>query len=149
MLDATALMGQAQDAYAAGMQNKFSHLNGGKGKMTEEQAYEAGKQFEAFFIGQMFEYMNTDLDGGSSYFGGGHAEEMWRSMLNQEYGKEVAKSNSLGIAESVMRSLIQVQSDATAGNKAPPMAAAPKVPAVDPSTLNAPAAVRTSTDKVI
>ena len=28
-------------------------------------------------------------------FGGGHGEDMWRTMLNQEYGKEIAKRGGL------------------------------------------------------
>lgn len=139
MMDAAALMSQARDAYSAGMQNRFSTQAGRTSDMNIEQAREAGAQFEAFFIGQMFEYMNTGLDG-DSYFSGGHAEDMWRSMLNQEYGKEMAKSGSLGIADAVARSLIQAQADATADRGTPAMAPPPAE--FDQSTLSAPAAAR-------
>jgi Rod binding domain-containing protein len=42
-------------------------------------------------------------------FGGGYAEEMWRSMLTQEYGKEIAKRGGFGIADSVMAAMIKAQ----------------------------------------
>jgi Rod binding domain-containing protein len=46
-------------------------------------------------------------------FGGGHGEEMWRSMLNQEYGKEVAKSGRLGIADNVTKAMLKMQEERT------------------------------------
>ena len=48
----------------------------------------------------MMESMTEGLET-NEYFGGGHGEEIWRSMLNQEYGKEVAKGGKLGIAPKV------------------------------------------------
>ena len=46
-------------------------------------------------------------------FGGEQGEEMWRSMLNQEYGKEVAKSGRLGIADHVMTAMLKAQEERT------------------------------------
>lgn len=111
MIDTSALLSQAKDAYTGGLQSSVASQGQANG-MSEEKAREAAKQFESFFIGQMLEYMNTDIDG-QGMFGGGHAEDMWRSMLNQEYGKEIAKSSSLGVADAVMRSMLQAQGDAT------------------------------------
>ena len=96
--------------------------------MDEQQASTAAKQFEAFFIGQMLEYMHTDVDG-QGLFGGGHSEDMWRSMLNQEYDNEIAKNGPIGIADAVMRSLLAAQSEATTGQNAPPVAQAAPVAA--------------------
>lgn len=120
MLDSAALLSSARDAYTAGMQGRLQNQTKGNSGMNEQQVRQAAEQFESFFIGQMLEHMHTDVDG-QGLFGGGHAEDVWRSMLNQEYGKEIAKSSSLGIADSVMRSLIQAQSNATTGQQAPPM----------------------------
>lgn len=110
MIDSSALLTQATDSYAAGAQTRATAQSQNNNGMSEEQARKASKDFESFFIGQMLEYMNTDIktDG---LFGGGHSEEVWRSMLNQEYGKEIAKSNSIGVSDAVMRSLLQAQGE--------------------------------------
>jgi len=46
-------------------------------------------------------------------FGGGHAEEMWRGVMNQEYGKAIAKSGGFGIADKVYNQMIQAQAAAS------------------------------------
>ena len=112
MLDSAALLSSAQDSYTISMQNRLHSQNKPDQYLSAEQARQAADQFESFFIGQMLEYMHTDVNG-QGYFGGGHAEDVWRSMLNQEYGKEIAKSSSLGIADAVMRSLLSTQEKAS------------------------------------
>jgi|TARA_R110002072_G_scaffold727_10_gene5321 Rod binding domain-containing protein len=78
------------------------------GTMTEEQAQQIGRDFEAMFVAQMMAPMFEGLDTDGP-FGGGMAEKTFRSLLLDEYGKEIAKSNSLGIADSVARELLQLQ----------------------------------------
>jgi flagellar protein FlgJ len=73
----------------------------------------AAQQFEAFFVGQMMEYMSEGIKS-DDVFGGGHAEQTWRTMLNQEYGKQVAKSGRLGITDTVMKSMLESQEKRTA-----------------------------------
>lgn len=122
MIDTSALLSQATDAYTGGLQGSLTNQAKVSG-LNEEQAKKAAEQFESFFLGQMLEYMNSDIDG-QGMFGGGHAEDVWRSMLNQEYGKEIAKSSSLGVADAVMRSMLQAQGEImtspTAKTKADP-----------------------------
>lgn len=73
-----------------------------------ETMKKSAQQFEAVFLsqmfGQMFEGVGTD-----SLFGGGHGEEMFRSMLVDEYGKLVAKRGGVGIADAVLRTLVHQQ----------------------------------------
>ncbi len=120
---------QAQKAQAAG-----ANLSSADQKKIKK----AAQDFEAFFVGQMMETMTEGVRT-DEYFGGGHGEEMWRSMLNQEYGKEVAKGGKLGIAAPVMASMLRAQEDRT---KAQMQAAQPQgaVPAADLTTVNANAA---------
>lgn len=116
MIDSSALLSQATSAYTGGLQSSVAGQANVRG-LSEEQAKKAAEQFESFFLGQMLEYMNTDIDG-QGMFGGGHAEDVWRSMLNQEYGKEIAKSSSLGVADAVMRSMLQAQGESTSKDSA-------------------------------
>lgn len=75
-----------------------------------EQARATGKQFEAMFVTQMLNHMFTGLDAEDSYFGGGHAEAMFRPMLMEEYGKLIAnRGNGIGLADQVTRTLLAQQ----------------------------------------
>ncbi|NKB43403.1 MAG: chemotaxis protein [Alphaproteobacteria bacterium] len=140
MLDPSTLLTQATDAYANGAQKRVAGQAAAAKGMSEAQAKEASEQFESFFIGQMLEYMNTDINS-DGLFGGGHAEEVWRSMLNQEYGKEIAKSSSLGVSDAVMRSLLQAQGEATTGNQS-------AIAAPDQAELAAPIAAAASKERM-
>ena len=42
-------------------------------------------------------------------FGGGHADKVYRSLLVNEYGKAMAKNGSVGVADEVMRSILEMQ----------------------------------------
>lgn len=102
----TAIATQARDAYAAGQQTRAA--NAAKGGADLAKTKEAAQQFEAMFVGQMLQHMWAGVDVDPE-FGGGHGEEMWRSMLIDQYGKEIAKSGKLGIADSVMREMLKSQ----------------------------------------
>jgi len=125
---AASLLDNARDAYATGLSAQAAKKTGNSAGGTnasgavppgmkpgihvsgadEKKAREAGKDFEAFFIGQMMEHMMAGIET-DPMFGGGAGEDMWRSMLNQEYGKELAKSGKLGIADHVMRGMLLAQ----------------------------------------
>lgn len=76
---------------------------------TKDSAIKAGKEFEAQFMSQMFQHMFEGIktDG---IFGGGNGEEMFRSLLTDEYGKMVAnRGNGIGIGAQVTKMLLQHQ----------------------------------------
>lgn len=72
-------------------------------------AAKSARQFEAMFVSQMFQHMMAGIktDG---IFGGGKGEEMFRSMMVDEYGKMVAnRGNGIGVAAAVQRALLSHQ----------------------------------------
>ena len=71
-------------------------------------ADKAAHQFEGWMIGQMLQPMFKSLktDG---LFGGGYAEATFRDLLVDEYGKKVAESGGLGIADMVRREILKTQ----------------------------------------
>lgn len=83
-------------------------VNGLKRTKDLAQAKETAQDFEAFFMTRMMESM---FDGISTdgMFGGGHAEKIYRSMLLNEYGKVMAKTGNIGISDSIMDTIIQMQ----------------------------------------
>ena len=45
----------------------------------------------------------------SAPFGGGHAEQQFRSVLLGEYAKDMAKTGGIGIADEVYREILAIQ----------------------------------------
>jgi len=76
--------------------------------VTPESATKAAQEVEGFFITIMLESMFAGIktDG---LFGGGHGEKVFRSMMFEEYGKAIAHTNELGIADSVRREILRLQ----------------------------------------
>lgn len=76
------------------------------------KAKESAESFEAFFLTRMMESMfeGVSTDG---MFGGGHAEKIYRSLLLDEYGKEMAKLGSVGVKDYVMQAILQMQEAAS------------------------------------
>ena len=68
----------------------------------------AAQDFEAMFMSSMLESMTAGVKT-DKMFGGGDGEQMFRSMLNQEYGKAMAQRGSLGIADSIEREMLRMQ----------------------------------------
>lgn len=76
--------------------------------MNREQIHKLSKEYESFFMSFMLEQMVTDMPTDGP-FGGGFGESVYRSFLMKEYGEIITKTNSLGIAESIEKSLIELQ----------------------------------------
>ena len=68
----------------------------------------AAEDFESVFIAQMlqpmFEGLKTD-----GMFGGGSGEGVFRSLMVQEVGKEIARAGGIGIAGAVYGQMLKMQ----------------------------------------
>jgi peptidoglycan hydrolase FlgJ len=73
------------------------------------------KDFESMFIAEMMKPMFEGLEV-DPMFGGGKGEEIFRGLLLQEYGKIMAETGTLGIADSVKRHMIEMQEVADTGS---------------------------------
>lgn len=72
------------------------------------EARKVAEDFEAVFLGQMLQPMFQNIDAAEP-FGGSPSEKMWRTMQVDEYGKAIAKSGGIGIADAVFREIIKAQ----------------------------------------
>jgi flagellar protein FlgJ len=72
------------------------------------QVRKAAQEFEGLFLSQMLQPMFSDLGAGEP-FGGGPSEEIWRSMLVDEYGKSLARAGGIGLADRVMTEMLRAQ----------------------------------------
>lgn len=63
-------------------------------------AKQVGKEFESLFIHQMLELMSQGVKT-PEVMGGGSAEGIFRSMMNEKIAAEVANAGGLGVAEAI------------------------------------------------
>ena len=75
---------------------------------TKERLKAAAQDYEAVFVSTMLSQMFSGVKT-SAPFGGGSAEETWRGLLINEYGKEISKSGGIGLADHIYRDLLRVQ----------------------------------------
>lgn len=75
----------------------------------------SAREFEAVFIAEMMKPMFEGIEVDKT-FGGGKGEEIFRSMMVQEYGKEIASLDIIGIQNQVKSKLIDMQAARTTGN---------------------------------
>lgn len=74
-------------------------------------AARVAKEFEAQFLGQMFQLSMQDVPV-DEVFGGGPGEKTFRGMLTNEWAKNATNSGGVGIADAVMTHILRVQEGA-------------------------------------
>jgi Rod binding domain-containing protein len=82
-----------------------------------EQIDSTAREFEAMFLTEMIRpiYDGIEVD---PVFGGGKTEEIFRGFMLEEYGKMMAATGQLGIADSVREQMIAMQSGINPENMA-------------------------------
>ena len=103
------LSNSAFESVTQSLANRASPLEGG---IANGGAREAAESFEAFFISQMLSDMFAGVET-DPLFGGGPGETVFRSLMIDEYGKSVAKTGGVGIAESVLQEIVRLQETET------------------------------------
>lgn len=66
------------------------------------------QDFEAVFLGQMTQLMMSSVQQDGD-FNGGAGEEMFRGILAEKLGTEIAKRGGIGLAPVVLDQIIQLQ----------------------------------------
>jgi len=102
MNDGMDLM-QAQAAY----RNNQPMPSAPKGANIK-QMREVAEKFEAMFLSQALQPMFANIKP-EAPFGGGPGDDIWRSMQVDEYGKAIARSGGIGIADAVMEQMLKAQ----------------------------------------
>jgi Rod binding domain-containing protein len=73
-----------------------------------DQARKVAEDFESYFLGQILQPLFANF-AAEEPFGGGPSEEIWRSMQVDEYGKALARSGGIGIADHVFEQILRLQ----------------------------------------
>ncbi|HCR85748.1 MAG TPA: chemotactic signal-response protein chel [Alphaproteobacteria bacterium] len=111
-MNSTYISGLLQNSSNALAQNKLDTLlasiKNSNPDNKVEQTKEAFRNFEAMFISEMLRTMFNTVPV-DEIFGGGTAEETFRSMLIDEYGTLIAKQGGIGVADNMQRTLLNQQ----------------------------------------
>ena len=99
----SAIMSQAENAMFASQSAMKPNKTG-----SVEHARKIAEDFEAVFISQMLKPMFQNIKV-EEPFGGGQAEEMFRSMQVDEYGKAIAKAGGIGISDAIFHEILKSQ----------------------------------------
>ena len=89
---------QRQGAGAAGLSEK-----------QRQQAKKVSQDFEGLFIGMMMKSMRETV-AKDKLTGGGHGEDVYRSILDQEYVAESVKRGGFGLAKHIEKEIIRQES---------------------------------------
>jgi peptidoglycan hydrolase FlgJ len=83
-----------------------------------KQAHKVSQDFEALFVGMMMKSMRATA-GKDKLTNGGHGEEVYRSLLDQEYAAAAAKQGNLGLAQMIEKDIIRQESRPTVKKTVP------------------------------
>ena len=93
-------------------------VSGGLSEQQLKQAHKVSQDFEALFVGMMVKSMRATV-GKDKLTNGGHGEEVYRSLLDQEYAAAAAKRGSLGLAPMIEKDIIRQESRVPVKKTAP------------------------------
>ena len=92
------------------LQRASSRVGAGVTEKQRQQAKKVSQDFEALFVGMMMKSMRSTV-GKDTLTGGGHGEEVYRSMLDQAYvDASVKRGGGLGIAKIIEKDIIRQES---------------------------------------
>ncbi len=109
----TTTIGDA-DVLVHQTQNKIAELKraerAAKAKATNaEQIDKTAEDFEAVFLSQMLQHMFTGVDLSPMSEGSSAGDDIYKSMLVDEYGKILTRAGGIGIADHVKREMLRLQ----------------------------------------
>jgi Rod binding domain-containing protein len=80
-----------------------------------DETKESARKFEAMFLSQVVEEMIKTVDVGD--YGGGEAEEKWRSFLASAVADQIALQGGTGIAQTIETAIDSYKSAQAQGGK--------------------------------
>jgi flagellar protein FlgJ len=92
------------------LQRTTSENGVGLTEKQRQQAKKVSQDFEAMLVGMMMKSMRATV-GKDALTGGGHGDEVYRSMLDQEYAAaSVKRGGGMGIAKIIEKDIIRQES---------------------------------------
>lgn len=98
----------ARNPLAAGLERPPAPGAAPNTERNAAQIRTAAEEFEAVFLSQMLGHMFAGIET-DGMFGGGQSEEMFRSLMINEYGRQITEAGGIGIADAVMAEMLRIQ----------------------------------------
>ncbi len=80
---------------------------------ADNKIQEKAEELEGVFLNTLMSQMFSSLES-DGLFGGGHAEETWRSMQSEQYADILSQSGGVGMADQIVANLLAIQENANA-----------------------------------
>ena len=74
------------------------------------QIAKTAQEFESVFLSQMLQPMFDGLKTDGT-FGGGFAEEVYRGLMLENIGRDMAATGGIGLGDAVMAEMVKMQGD--------------------------------------
>ncbi|VAW00699.1 hypothetical protein MNBD_ALPHA01-1877 [hydrothermal vent metagenome] len=74
----------------------------------EKKARETAESFEAVFLSQILKSMSMGIKTDGP-FGGGHGEDIFRDVLNEEIANQISRNGGIGLSDAVYREILKNQ----------------------------------------
>ncbi|MCK9223726.1 MAG: rod-binding protein [Candidatus Muirbacterium halophilum] len=71
---------------------------------SDEKLKKSCQDFESIFVNQLMKSMRSTVQK-TGFISGGRGEEIFQSMLDEEYSNEISKSGKMGLAEIMFKEL--------------------------------------------
>lgn len=92
------------------LQRAVSERSSGVTEKQRQQAKKVSQDFEGLLVGMMMKSMRATV-GKDTLTGGGHGEDVYRSMLDQQYADaSVKRGGGLGLAKLIEKDIIRQES---------------------------------------
>lgn len=92
---------------------RLADTGNGLTEKQRQQAKKVSQDFEALFVGMIMKSMRETV-GKDTLTGGGHGEEAYQSLLDQEYAAaSVKRGGGLGLAKIIEKDIIRQESRKT------------------------------------
>lgn len=92
------------------LQRASSNAAAGLTEKQRQQAKKVSQDFEGLLVGMMMKSMRATV-GKDKLTGGGHGDDVYRSMLDQEYANaSVKQGRGLGLAKMIEKDIIRQES---------------------------------------
>jgi flagellar protein FlgJ len=79
-----------------------------KTNSKEEEFKKIAKEYESIMISKSLKQMHENIKP-DPLLGGGNAEQIYRDMLLDEYGKVIAEKGGIGLQESIVRDMYKIE----------------------------------------
>ncbi|WP_417317884.1 rod-binding protein [Emcibacter sp.] len=78
-------------------------------KTAQQRAARAvADDFEAIFLADILKNLSVGLETDGP-FGGGHAEEMYKGILNEQIANSISRNGGIGLSDAVYREILKTQ----------------------------------------